>query len=266
MPEDMPPVVLLCGGSGTRMGGLTAAVPKPMLTVGAMPLLWHIMWICARHGSEDFYLALGDHGPVIKDFFLRFPAYTTDFTVTLGQPPLVRSLSPCPEEGWQVTCVDTGVGVGTGTRLRQIAPHVPRWPIVLAYGDVLADIDIAELVRYHRRHGALATVTAVSPASRFGELALTPTQQVLRFDEKAAVGAGQVSAGFFVLEREVIDRYIPVDRDLMLEEEPIREMVADGQLMAFRHDGYWQPIDTPKDLAAADALWSSDGAPWKVWR
>ena len=269
--EIAPPAVLLCGGAGQRMGELAAAVPKPMLTVGGTPMLMHIMRTLAIHGSDEFVLAVGHLGHVVKDFFLQFQAYAGDFTVRLGRQPSVAVHGDFPEEGWQVTCADTGEHAGTGTRLRAAARMVPRWPIVVAYGDVLADVDIAELVKYHRAHGRLATVTAAPPPARFGQLALTADHRVSRFDEKRfaehpGAEAGLVSIGFFVLEKAAVERYIPVDRDVMFEEDPIRELAADGELMAYRHDGYWQPVDTPKELAMARGEWDSGNAPWKVWQ
>jgi glucose-1-phosphate cytidylyltransferase len=247
------------------MGLVTDRAPKPMLTVGGRPLLWHVMHVIARSGSGEFVVALGHLGHVIKDFFLRFQAYAGDFRITLGTGP-PEWLAPMPEAGWRVTCVDTGIAAGTGTRLREAAQHVSTWPIVVAYGDVLADVDVEELVRYHRNHGRLATVTAVRPPSRFGVLSMTETHQVDRFDEKLPIGPDRVSAGFFVLERGAVERYIPADRDVMFEQEPIRGLVEDGELMAYAHDGFWQPVDTAKDLAAVRAQWDSDEAPWKMWK
>jgi glucose-1-phosphate cytidylyltransferase len=262
---DAPPVALLCGGSGARMGEIAAGLPKPMLEVGGRPLLWHIMRSAAHFGCRDFLLALGHQAAVIKDFFLRVPTLS-DFTIELGPQPTVRYLDECVGTGWRVTCVDTGEGTGTGTRLRQLARHVPRWPLVVAYGDVLANVDLDALVRYHRQHGRLATVTAVAPPSRFGHLALTAEHRVSGFAEKPAGAEGWVSAGYFVLERAAIEGYLPADRDVMFEEDPMRSLVADGELMAFRHDGYWQPVDTPKDLASVRQQWAADSPPWKAWR
>jgi glucose-1-phosphate cytidylyltransferase len=269
--EAAPPAVLLCGGAGQRMGDLAAAVPKPMLTVGGTPLLMHVMRTLATHGSDEFVLAIGHLGNVVKDFFLQFQAYAGDFTIRLGRQPSVAVHGDFPEEGWQVTCADTGEQAGTGTRLRAAARLVPRWPIVVAYGDVLADVDVGRLMKYHRAHGRLATVTAAAPPARFGHLALTDDHRVSRFDEKRlaeqpAAEAGLVSIGFFVLEKAAVERYIPADRDVMFEEDPIRDLAADGELMAYRHDGYWQPVDTPKELATARGEWDSGNAPWKVWQ
>ncbi len=264
-----PPAIVLCGGAGQRMGELTTAVPKPMLTVGGTPLLVHIMRTLAAAGSEEFVLAVGHLGQVVKDFFLQFQAYAGDVTIRLGRRPSVQVHGSFPEEGWEVTCADTGEHAGTGTRLRAAARLVHRWPVIVTYGDVLADVDVAALLAFHRAHGRLATVTAAAPPARFGHLAITDDHQVARFDEKRSTEEprahnGLVSIGFFVLEKAAIERYIPADRDVMFEEEPIRELTADGELMAYRHDRYWQPVDTPKELALARSEWDSGNAPWKV--
>lgn len=266
MPSwDGLPAVLLCGGKGQRMGSITDQVPKPMLTVGGWPLLWHVMQIVAHSGSQDFVVALGHLSHVVKDFFLRFDAYAGDFRIRLGDG-VRRQLSEFPEAGWEVTCVDTGLAAGTGSRLRDATQLVPSWPILVAYGDVLADVDVAALVRFHREHGRLATVTAVRPPSRYGVLSVADDDHVVRFDEKLPTGRDWVSAGYFVLERAAVEQYVPIDRGVMFEEEPVRRLVDDGQLMAFAHDGYWQPVDTPQDLSTVRELWDADDAPWKCWK
>lgn len=264
-----PPAILLCGGAGQRMGELTAAVPKPMLTVGGMPLLMHIMHTLAAGGSSEFVLATGHLGHVVKDFFLQFQAHAGDFTIRLGRRPSVEVHGSFPEEGWEVTCANTGEHAGTGTRLRAAARLVDRWPIIVAYGDVLADVDTTALLAFHRARGRLATVTAAAPPARFGHLAIADDQRVSRFDEKQFTQRpqdeqGLVSIGFFVLEQAAIERYVPADRDVMFEEEPLRALAADGELTAYRHDGYWRPVDTPKELALARGEWDSGAAPWKV--
>jgi glucose-1-phosphate cytidylyltransferase len=265
-PGAGAPVVLLSGGAGQRMGELTHEVPKPMLAVGGRPLLWHIMRMLAVHGTDEFVVALGHLGHVVKDYFLSFQTHAGDFTVRLGRHPVVQPLDDCPEEGWSVTCIDTGVHAATASRLRAVAGRVPRWPVVVAYGDVLADLDLDALLAFHRSHGRLATVTAASPPARFGSLDVNG-DQVRRFREKEPGGGDElVNIGFFVLEREVIERYIPAGADVMFEEEPARRLAADGELMAHRHGGWWQPVDTPKELAAVRRLWDEGAAPWKVWR
>jgi glucose-1-phosphate cytidylyltransferase len=266
---EAPSAVVLCGGAGQRMGELAAAVPKPMLTVGGTPLLIHIMRTLAVGGSDEFFLAVGHLGHVVKDFFLQFQAHAGDFTIRLGQRPSVEVHGSFPEEGWAVTCVNTGEQAGTGTRLRTVGRLVRRWPIIVAYGDVLADVDTGSLLAFHKAHGKLATVTAAVPPARFGHLAITGDHQVSRFDEKRfhedpQAQNGLVSIGFFVLEKAAVERYIPADRDVMFEEDPIRALASDGELMAYRHEGYWRPVDTPKELALARGDWDSGNAPWKV--
>jgi glucose-1-phosphate cytidylyltransferase len=223
------------------------------------------MQIIAVSGSTEFVVALGHLSHVIKDFFLRFEAYAGDFRIRLGDGTR-RWLTEPPEADWQVTCVDTGEDAGTGSRLREAARHVSGWPILVAYGDVLADVDVSALIRYHRGHGRLATVTAVRPPSRYGVLMMDHDHRVVRFDEKAPTGAAWVSAGYFVLERAAVEDYIPISREVMFEEEPVRRLVEEGQLAAYAHDGYWQPVDTLKDLHAARAQWDSGEAPWRTWK
>ena len=236
-----------------------------MLSVGGRPLLWHIMRGMAQHDSKEFVLAVGHLGHVIKDYFLRFHMYSVDFTVRLGRQPELRSLSETPEEGWSVTCMDTGAHSGTGARLKLAARQVTQWPIVVTYGDVLANVDVADLLRFHRSHGRLATVTAAAPPARFGSLALSGNQ-VHRFDEKvSSAETGLVNIGFFVLEKEAIEQFTPDDPAVMFEEQPVRDLVAAGELMAYRHDGFWLPVDTPKELAIVQQRWDNDAAPWKVW-
>jgi len=256
------PVVLLAGGAGQRMGELTTAVPKPMLTVGGRPLLWHIMRGLAVHDSSEFFVAVGHLGHSIKDYFLTFQQHATDFTVRLGRNPVVRALADLPEEGWAVTCVDTGEKSGTGARLRRMAALIPRWPVILTYGDVLADVDIGKLLAFHRSHGRLATVTAAPPPARFGNLALTGDHRVLSFEEKTGAGErGLVNIGYMVLEREVVDRYLPPDDDIMFEEEPMRALVADGEVMAYRHNGFWQPVEVVAVMTAVAELVRPGGDP-----
>jgi glucose-1-phosphate cytidylyltransferase len=263
------PAIVLCGGTGQRMGELAATVPKPMLTIGGMPLIMHVMHTIAAGGSNEFVLAVGHLGHVVKDFFLQFQAHAGDFTIRLGRHPSVTMHGSFPEEGWEVTCANTGEHAGTGTRLRAATRLVRRWPIIVAYGDVLADVDIAALLAFHQEHGRLATVTAAVPPARFGHLDIAGDDRVSRFDEKQFTQQprdehGLVSIGFFVLERAAVERYVPADQDVMFEEEPIRALAADGNLMAYRHDGFWRPVDTPKELAAARGEWDSGDAPWKV--
>jgi glucose-1-phosphate cytidylyltransferase len=243
------------------MGELGMAVPKSMLPVGDRPLLVHVMQLIARHGSNQFVLPVGRLGQPVRDYFLRYEPHGGTFTVQLGRQPMVHYLGELPEEGWTVTCARTGERAGTASQLLSAAPYVPNWPAVVGYGDVLADVDLGDLTRYHRGHGRLATM-AVAPPFRPGRVCVTDDDRVHRFEDPWHAQAGLVGIGLFVFERAVLDRYIPAGVDVMLEEEPIRQLAADGELMAYRHTGYWQPVDTARDLAGVRRAWETGGRPW----
>jgi glucose-1-phosphate cytidylyltransferase len=261
------PTVILCGGRGTRISDYSAVLPKPLVPIGNRPILWHIMKIYATYGHTDFVLALGWLGDEIRRYFLQFEALTRDFTIEFGAAPTVTYLSGPPEEGWRVTCLDTGIDTLTGTRVRRAVERLPNGedPILVTYGDGVAPVDIAGLLAFHREKGKLATVTAVQPSSRFGELVVDGEGLATSFSEKPTVGRGLVNGGFMVFEREAIERYFPPDRDHMLEREPLHGLAADGQLAAFVHDGFWQCVDTPQERSLLDDLWCSGRAPWKIW-
>ncbi len=248
------------------MGELGAAVPKPMVLIGGKPILWHIMKLYASQNQTEFILALGWKSEAIKEFFLHYEALTRDFSITLGEQGAITYLGDQPEDGWKVTCVDTGLDTLTGTRVRLAARSAPEGPIMVTYGDGIGDIDIGRLVEFHRSHGLLATLTAVRPPGRFGELCLDASSRVSAFEEKPQLGSGMISGGFMIFEREAIDRYIPADRDVMLEREPLAALSAAGQLAAFRHDGFWQPMDTPREHDLLTTLWETGKAPWALWR
>jgi glucose-1-phosphate cytidylyltransferase len=259
------PAIVLCGGRGTRLGPLTTEIPKPMLEIGGRPILWHVMKIYAAYGHTDFVLALGWLGTVIREFVLNLANLTTDFSVELGKEGAAISyLGRQPEVGWRVDCIDTGLDSLTGTRLRLATRHLDAPTMMVTYGDGLADIDIDGLLAFHRGHGRLATITAVHPPSRFGELDLHG-DQVRGFEEKPQTSTGAISGGFMVLERDAIDRFIPDDADVMLEREPLTALARDGQLMAWQHRGFWQPMDTPRERELLIDLWNSGHAPWKIW-
>jgi glucose-1-phosphate cytidylyltransferase len=259
------PTIILCGGRGTRIREVSQVVPKPLLPVGGRPILWHVMKIYASHGHTDFVLALGWLGQEIRRFFLHYEALTTDFTVTLGHPPAVEYLEPHPEAGWRVTCIDTGLDALTGTRVRRASRHLPDGPVMVTYGDSVGDVDVAALLDFHRGHGRLATVTAVRPPGRFGELRIGPGGAVTAFEEKPQTSSGAINGGFMVLEREAIDRYIPDGDDVMLEREPLTGLARDGQLVAYEHPGFWQPMDTPREQELLARLWDEGAAPWRTW-
>lgn len=257
-------VVILCGGQGTRLREHTDILPKPMIEVGARPILWHIMKIYAHHGITDFVLCLGYKGYVIKDFFLNYESRMNDFTVHLGCQRAVTFRNEHPEEGWAVTLAETGETAHTGARLQRASRYLADEPFCLTYGDGLGDVDITELLRFHRSHGKLATVTGVRPPGRFGELELDG-RRVASFAEKPQASGGRINGGFFVFERAFVDRYLDSRNDLSLEAEPLQRLAADGELMIFLHDGFWQPMDTFREWKLLEDLWNSDRPPWKVW-
>ena len=257
-------VVILCGGQGTRLREETEIRPKPMVEIGGRPILWHIMKLYAQHGLQEFVLCLGYKGYIIKDFFLNYEARMTDVTVQLGGRPIVEFHNGHTEEGWTVTLAETGEEALTGTRLRNVRNYLDNGPFCLTYGDGLGDVNISELISFHRSHGKLGTITAVRPPGRFGELQIEG-RQVTNFAEKPQVTEGFINGGFFVFEREFVDRYLSDQNDLSLEQEPLQYLASDGQLMVWRHEGFWQPMDTYRELKILEGLWNTNRAPWKIW-
>lgn len=253
-----PPVLLTGGGAGDYIVESGEPVPKPMLSIGGRPLLVHIMRRFADYGSTEFLLALtGTAERQVKHYLSHVELRSATFTIRLGSDPIVRVLDELPEEGWTITCTDTGESPGTGTRLRNAAVFVPRWPVIVAYGNGVADVNVADLVRFHRSHGRLATVVVAAPPARSGRVKLTDDHRVLGFGGPPHTQPGVVSTGVFVLEEAAIADYIQPHAEVMFDAEPIRELIADGELMAYRHHGSWQPLDTWEDLAALRRSWSS---------
>jgi glucose-1-phosphate cytidylyltransferase len=253
-------VVILAGGQGTRLAEETDLRPKPMVEIGQRPILWHIMKHYAHHGFDEFVVALGYRGEDIKRFFLDYLSLSGDMTVRLGERT-VDQLNP-ERDGWTVHLVDTGLETNTGGRVRRLAPWLDDAPFMLTYGDGVSDVDLPALLAHHRASGKLATVTAVRPASRFGGLDFRDDGQV-RFIEKPQISEGWVSGGFMVLEPEVIG-YIEGDRSSF--ESNVLERVSDeGRLGAFRHEGFWQSMDTIRDVRYLRGLWSDGNAPWRTW-
>jgi glucose-1-phosphate cytidylyltransferase len=231
-----------------------------MVEIGGRPLLWHIMKIYGYHGIKDFVICLGYKGYVIKEFFFNYYRHTSDLEIDLGEG--THRILDSKSEDWTVTLVDTGTDTMTGGRLKRIAHYLGDDSFCLTYGDGLADVDIAACIDFHRRHGKLATVTAVRPPGRFGVLRLAENAEVTSFEEKSDNEAGWINGGFFVLQPRVLE-YIRGD-ETSWEQEPLRQLASDGQLAAFRHDGFWQPCDTLRDKRQLEALWAA-GAPWAVW-
>lgn len=250
--------VILCGGLGTRLSEETQVKPKPMVEIGGRPMLWHVMKIYEGHGFNDFTLALGYKGEVIKDYFLNYHARLSDLTVHLKNGKVDYS-NPTAED-WRVSLIDTGANTMTGGRLLRLKRHLQSaGTFMLTYGDGVSDVDIPALLAFHRAHGRLATVTAVRPSARFGGMNIGDGQ-VLEFKEKPQSGEGWINGGFFVFEPGVFD-YL-TDDATVLEQSPLESLVRDGQLMAYEHTGYWQCMDTIRDRDALQMLWESGSAPW----
>ena len=254
-------VVVLCGGLGTRLREETEYRPKPMVEIGGRPILWHIMKLYAHRGFSDFVLCLGYRGNTIKDYFLNYEAMNNDFTICLGQQSKIQFNAAHEEQGFRVTLADTGLSTMTGGRVKRIQKYIDDDTFLLTYGDGVADLDISRLVEFHKSHGKLATVTAVTPSSRFGVLEMNKNR-VMSFLEKPRM-EGFASAGYFVLNRKVFD-YLGGD-DCTFEREPLERLAKEGELMAYKHEGFFFAMDTYREYEYLNQLWSKGQAPWKVW-
>jgi glucose-1-phosphate cytidylyltransferase len=258
--------VILCGGMGTRIRDVSENIPKPMIPIGNQPILWHIMKIYGSRGFKEFVLCLGYKGEEIKQFFLNYYAMVNDVTIDLSMPNAMKYHEGGGWEDWKVTLADTGVHCMTGGRVARVARYLDNDDaFMLTYGDGVSDIDITRLVAFHRSHGKLATVTGVHPIGRFGEMTLADGGRVASFAEKPQVSEGRINGGFFVLQREFLDRYLRDDADLILEREPLAQCARDGELISYNHDGYWQPMDTFREYQMLNDLWAQGAAPWKAW-
>lgn len=255
-------VVILCGGLGTRLREETEFRPKPLVEIGDRPILWHIMKTFSHWGLREFVLCLGYKGDLIRRYFLDYQNMTSDLTLHLGAEPAVQYHSANAEQDWRVTLAETGSLTMTGGRVKRIQRYVAGETFMVTYGDGLADIDIRDLLKFHRQHGRVATVTAVHPVSKYGILDADHSGVVKSFREKPLVD-GWISAGFFVFEPGVFD-YLTGD-DCVLEQEPLQRLAADDQLIAYRHTGFWQPMDTFRESRYLNDLWAAGKAPWRIW-
>lgn len=253
-------VVILAGGLGTRLSEETDSIPKPMVRIGDKPILWHIMKTYSQYGFDEFVICLGFKGQIIKEFFCNYRTYSSDFTIDLDTMNV--EIHNDYRESWKVTMIDTGDTTMTGGRIKRIAEYLEGETFLMTYGDGLSNVNIHELVQFHRAHGRLATVTSVSQPGRFGCLTVAD-DNVTGFVEKPHDDNLLVNGGFFVLEPSVID-YIDGDHSIW-EKEPMEGLVRDAQLMSFWHQGFWQPMDTLREKRLLDQLWATGKPPWKIW-
>ena len=257
---------ILCGGRGTRLREVSETLPKPMVPIGDRPIIWHIMKIYAAHGITEFVLLLGYKGEVIRDYFLNYAALAADVTVDLNRSGADRlTFHKNVTEDWKVTLVDTGLNAMTGARLRRARHHLEGDDMFLAtYGDGVGDVDVTGLIDYHKSHGKTATLSGMYPPGRFGELEINDGT-VMAFNEKPQVSGGRINGGYFAFNRNFLEDYLDDSEGLVLEEAPMRGLAGDGELKMFEHDGFWMPMDTPREHSLLNGLWDKGTAPWKVW-
>ena len=259
--------VIFCGGQGTRFREVSDVLPKPMAPIGNRPILWHIMKIYNAYGFNEFLLLLGYKGAYIRDFFLNFATLTNDITVDLSRngPDRVAFHSQSAES-WRITCVDTGEDAMTGARLWRARKYLePEGIFCATYGDGVANIDIPALIEFHKAHGKVGTLTGARPPGRFGELVIKG-DHVVKFNEKPEFTGSYLNGGFFVFNASVFDRYLNDQENLILEREPLQRMAEDGELKIYKHEGFWQHMDTPYEFEVLNRLWKTGKAPWKIWK
>jgi len=259
------PVVIPCGGMGTRLREASEKLPKPLVDIGGRPILWHVMKTYRHYGFRRFVLALGYKSDLIKRYFLDYREQVADFTLTPDSMlPQYHGDAGSAMEDWEVTFVETGLKTATADRLRRVSQHLDGEHFMLTYGDGIGDIDLHHLVRTHLASGRVGTVTAVHPTSRFGEMHVAG-DQVVEFNEKPTLATGWVNGGFFMFRRSFIDKYVEEDPDMMLESRPLQQLARDGELTLNGHEGFWMGMDTYRDWTYLNGLWDSGDAAWKVW-
>ena len=264
--KEMPPVMILCGGMGSRLRDVTELLPKPMVPIGTQPIVWHIMKIYAAFGVKRFILCLGYKRECFIDYFLNYHAYATDITVSLGQHGKITYQNHSGEEEWEVTLANTGLETMTGGRVVRAGKYLRASDedFFLTYGDAVANIDIRALYNTHLKHGRMLTLTAVHQAGRFGEIELDGNR-INRFNEKPP-NEGYVNGGFMVLKKDFIKRYLPEQEDVFFEHTPMMNATADHQAEAYKHEGFWQCMDTPREHHLLNSLWQAGNAPWtEAW-
>jgi glucose-1-phosphate cytidylyltransferase len=258
-------VVILCGGMGTRIRDHFEMLPKPLIPIGSRPILWHIMKYYAHYGLDDFVLCLGFKRDAFVDYFLHYRYHNTDMTIELGRPDSIQFHDDdAGIENWRVTLADTGLRTSTGARLCRVAKYLDEQTFLLTYGDGVCTVDLDLLIDHHRRSGKLATVSAVHPAGRFGEIEFED-DHVLGFNEKPQTTSGFINGGYMVFEREFIERYLSDDEGCVLEADGLQRCARDGLLGAYRHEGFWQCMDTGREHQILEEMWAGGSAPWRVW-
>jgi len=255
-------VLLLAGGFGTRLSEETDIRPKPMVEIGGKPILWHIMKTYSEHGFNDFVVLLGYKGYYIKEYFANYFMHQSDITIDMSDGSM--EIHNNSSEPWKVTLLDTGLHSMTGARIKKAKDFIGDEPFMLTYGDGVADIDVKELVKFHKSHGKLMTMTSAQPDGRFGALNIDENDQVLEFKEKPKGDGSWINAGYFVCESKVLD-YIENGSDVVFEQEPLKNLAKDGQIFTYKHDNFWMPMDTLRDKMKLNEMWDSNNAPWNVW-
>ena len=255
-------VLLLAGGLGTRLSEETNLKPKPMVEIGGKPILWHIMKIYSQHGFNDFVVLLGHKGYYIKEYFANYFLHQSDVTIDIKNNK-VEVLNNSSEP-WKITLIDTGTNTMTGGRIKRVQDFVGNEPFMLTYGDGVSDIDIGKLVKFHKSHGKLMTMTSAQPDGRFGALDITSDNKVQEFQEKPKGYGSWINAGFFVCEAKVFD-YITQGDSTVFEQQPLKNLAKNGEIYTYKHDGFWMPMDTLRDKNVLSKMWDNDKAPWKTW-
>ena len=256
-------VVILAGGFGTRLSEETELRPKPMVEIGGKPILWHIMKIYSHYGFNDFIICCGYKGYYIKEYFANYFLHQADVTIDLSENSL--SIHKSNAEPWKITLVDTGINTMTGGRIKRIQSFVKNEPFMLTYGDGVSDVNINALIKFHQQSGKYATLTAVQPSGKFGAINLDQAGEVISFHEKPKGDSAWINGGFFVLEPQIFN-YLKEGEDTTIwERSPMEELAKDKQLNAFKHNGFWKPMDTLRDKSELENFWNTDNAPWKLW-
>lgn len=254
-------VVILAGGLGTRLSEETDLKPKPMVEIGGKPILWHIIKTYSSYGFNDFIICLGYKGYIIKEYFVNYSLHQSDITIDLNGNKM--EVHDCKAEPWKITLLDTGLNTNTGGRIKRVQKFIGNEAFMLTYGDGVADVNIGELLKFHKSHGRYATITSVQPSGRYGGMDVTDDNAVLSFVEKPRGDGAWVNGGFFVLEPQIFD-YISGD-EIVWEKEPLENLTKDRQVVAYKHHGFWKCMDTLRDKVEMETLWNSGRADWKVW-